>query len=140
MGAPQAVLARCVAGAAWRLGRADRLAAGTGLGPRSPTRRPPGRPVRGAGYDAAGPGLALIHDGNGMRSFETLLRYRGAARAEFWRALRTLKALQAEQAGAETARGCAGPRADAARRIPGAFAGGPSPRDRTNPSAAASPA
>jgi hypothetical protein len=32
------------------------------------------------------------------RSFETLLRYRGAAMAEFWRALRTLKALQAEQA------------------------------------------
>jgi hypothetical protein len=29
----------------------------------------------------------------------TLLRYRGAAMAEFWRALRTLKALQAEQAG-----------------------------------------
>jgi hypothetical protein len=29
---------------------------------------------------------------------ETLLRYRGAAMAEFWRALRTLKALQAEQA------------------------------------------
>jgi hypothetical protein len=27
-----------------------------------------------------------------------LLRYRGAAMAEFWRALRTLKALQAEQA------------------------------------------
>jgi hypothetical protein len=26
------------------------------------------------------------------------LRYRGAAMAEFWRALRTLKALQAEQA------------------------------------------
>jgi hypothetical protein len=29
-----------------------------------------------------------------------LLRYRGAAMAEFWRALRTLKALQAEQAAA----------------------------------------
>jgi hypothetical protein len=42
-------------------------------------------------------GLALIRDGNGPRSFETLLRYRGAAMAEFWRALRTLKALQAEQ-------------------------------------------
>jgi hypothetical protein len=27
--------------------------------------------------------------GNGTRSFETLLRYRGAAMAEFWRALRT---------------------------------------------------
>jgi hypothetical protein len=44
------------------------------------------------------PGIALIRDGNGTRSFETLLRYRGAALAEFWRALKTLKALQAEQA------------------------------------------
>jgi hypothetical protein len=43
----------------------------------------------------AGPGL-LCRDGNGARSFETLLRYRGAAMAEFWCALRTLKALQAE--------------------------------------------
>ena len=40
----------------------------------------------------------MIRDGNGARSFETLLRYRGAAMAEFWRALRTLKALHAEQA------------------------------------------
>jgi hypothetical protein len=40
----------------------------------------------------------MIRDGNGTRSSETLLRYRGAAMAEFWRALRTLKALQAEQA------------------------------------------
>jgi hypothetical protein len=48
-----------------------------------------------------GLGNALIRDGNGTRSFETLLRYRGAAMAEFWRALRTPKALQAEQA-AET--------------------------------------
>jgi hypothetical protein len=39
----------------------------------------------------------MIRDGNGTRSFETLLRYRGAAMAEFWRALKTLKALQAEQ-------------------------------------------
>jgi hypothetical protein len=45
-----------------------------------------------------GLGLALIRDGNGPRSLETLLHYRGAAMAEFWRALRTLKALQAEQA------------------------------------------
>jgi hypothetical protein len=48
VGALQTVLARRVAVAAWRLARADRLAAGTGLGPRSPTRRPTGRPVRGA--------------------------------------------------------------------------------------------
>ncbi len=48
-----------------------------------------------------GLGLAFIRDGNGARSFETLLRYRGAAMAEFWRALKTLKALQAEQAAME---------------------------------------
>jgi hypothetical protein len=41
--------------------------------------------------------MALIRDGNGTRSFETLMRYRSAAMAEFMRALRTLKALQAEQ-------------------------------------------
>ena len=56
------------------------------------------RAVRGAPQRDGGLGLALIRDGNGPRSFETLLRYRGAAMAEFWRALRTLKALQAEQA------------------------------------------
>jgi hypothetical protein len=42
--------------------------------------------------------MALIRDGNGTRSFETLMRYRSAAMAEFWRALKTLKALQAEPA------------------------------------------
>jgi hypothetical protein len=83
VGALQAVLARRVAVAAWRLARADRIEAEL-----FDERR---------GADG-GLGLALIRDGNGPRSFETLLRYRGAAMAEFWRALRTLKALQAEQA------------------------------------------
>jgi hypothetical protein len=83
VGALQAVLARRVAVAAWRLARADRLEVELFAERR---------------YDTAGAGLALIRDGNGTRSFETLLRYRGAAMAEFWRALRTLKALQAEQA------------------------------------------
>jgi hypothetical protein len=44
--------------------------------------------------------MALIRDGNGTKSFETLMRYRSAATAEFMRALKTLKALQAEQAAA----------------------------------------
>jgi hypothetical protein len=48
VGALQAVLARRVAVAAWRLARAYRLAAGTGVGARSPTRWPTGRAVRGA--------------------------------------------------------------------------------------------
>ena len=52
-------------------------------------------------WDNGGVGMALIRDGNGTRSFETLLRYRDAAIAEFWRALRTLKALQAEPAVSE---------------------------------------
>jgi hypothetical protein len=80
-GALQSVLARRVARAAWRLIRADRLEAEV-FAERS--------------YGAASPGLALIRDGNGTRSIETLLRYRGAAMAELTRALRTLKALQAE--------------------------------------------
>ena len=40
VGALQAVLARRVAVAAWRLARADRLAAGTGLGPNPAANRP----------------------------------------------------------------------------------------------------
>jgi hypothetical protein len=83
VGALQTVLARRVAVAAWRLARADRIEAELFEERRSAH---------------GGLGLALIRDGNGPRSFETLLRYRGAAMAEFWRALHTLKALQAEQA------------------------------------------
>jgi hypothetical protein len=83
VGTLQTVLARRVAVAAWRLARADRIEAEL---------------FKERGYGAAGPAVAMIRDGNGTRSFETLLRYRGAAMAEFWRALRTLKALQAEQA------------------------------------------
>jgi hypothetical protein len=86
VGALQSVLARRVAVAAWRLARADRIE---------------GELFEERRFADGGLGLALIRDGNGTRSFETLLRYRGAAMAEFWRALRTLKALQAEQA-AET--------------------------------------
>ena len=69
-GALQTLLARRVAVAAWRLERADRLEAEV-LEVRS--------------YEGANSGIGLIRDGNGTRSFETLLRYRGAAMAEFWR-------------------------------------------------------
>jgi hypothetical protein len=85
VGALQTVLAQRVAVAAWRLARADRIEIELFEERRSAS---------------GGLGLALIRDGNGARSFETLLRYRGAAMAEFWRALRTLKALQAEPTGA----------------------------------------
>jgi hypothetical protein len=51
-----------------------------------------------AAHDSGDLGLALIRDCNNARAFDTLLRYRGGTLAEFWRALRTLKALQAERA------------------------------------------
>jgi hypothetical protein len=76
VGAMQTVLARRVAIATWRLARADRLEVEL-----FEERRLANSSL----------GLALIRDGNGTRSFETLLRYRGAAMAEFWRALKTLK-------------------------------------------------
>jgi hypothetical protein len=82
-GALQTILAGRIARAAWRLMRADRLEVEVFA-----ERHFPGH----------GPGLALIRDGNSTRSFETLLRYRGAALAELTRSLRTLKALQAEAA------------------------------------------
>jgi hypothetical protein len=103
VGAPQTVLARRVAVAAWRLARADRIEADL-----FEERR----------FADGGLGLALIRDGNGTRSFETLLRYRGAAMAEFWRALRTLKALQAEQAARQPAEAALATAAPASR--PGA--------------------
>ena len=92
VGALQTVLARRVAVAAWRLARADRIEVELFEERRGPT---------------GGLGLALIRDGNGARSFETLLRYRGAAMAEFWRALKTLQA---------EARACAEVGADAPAR------------------------
>ena len=110
-GALQTLLARRVAVAAWRLERADRLEAEV---------------LEFRGYEGANPGLALIRDGNSTRSFETLMRYRSAAMAEFWRALRTLKALQAEEhaAGAEVAE--MPPRQP---RVPARLASNPAPNE-----------
>jgi hypothetical protein len=88
VGALQAVLARRVVAAAWRLERAERLEVELFA-----EHHLPGRSL----------GLALIRDGNGARSFDTLLRYRGGTLAELWRALRTLKALQAEESKANAA-------------------------------------
>jgi hypothetical protein len=82
-GALQAVLAQRIVAAAWRLSRAERLEVELFA-----ENHVPGRSL----------GLALIRDGNRSRAFGTLLRYRGGTLAELWRALRTLKALQAEQA------------------------------------------
>jgi hypothetical protein len=80
-GALQTVLAQRVVSAAWRLLRADRMEAEV---------------LTERRFRDGGLGLALIRDGNGARVLPTLLRYRGAALAEFMRCLRTLQALQAE--------------------------------------------
>jgi hypothetical protein len=77
----QGLLATRIARAAWRLERAERIEAELF--------------ARHADRDA-NLGLAMIRDGNGARAFDTLLRYRGPALADLWRALRLLKALQAE--------------------------------------------
>jgi hypothetical protein len=82
-GTLQRLLAGRIARAAWRLERADRIEAELFA-----------HEIRGDG-DL---GMALIRDGHGARAFQTLLRYRGVAQAELWRALRMLKALQAEAA------------------------------------------
>jgi hypothetical protein len=86
--APQGVVQRLLAGrmarAAWRVERAERIENEL-------------FEFRQGGEENLA--LALIRDGNGTRSFETLMRYRGSALAEFYRALRTLRELQAEAEG-----------------------------------------
>jgi hypothetical protein len=77
------VLARRIVAATWRLERAERIEAELFAQNISGT---------------TSFGLAMIRDCNGARAFDTLLRYRGGTLAELWRALRTLKALQAEAA------------------------------------------
>jgi hypothetical protein len=90
-GALQAVLARQAVSAAWRLARAERLEVEMFAERRIPI------------VPDNSPGLAMIRDGNSSRSFETLLRYRAAAMAEFTRCLRALEALRAEARAAEGA-------------------------------------
>jgi len=92
VGALQAVLARQIVSAAWRLARADRIEAEILI-------------FRQRDDDL---GLAVTRDGNSARAVPTVVRYRGAAHAELLRTLRTLRALQAEaragsRAGAEPA-------------------------------------
>jgi hypothetical protein len=91
-GALQALLAGRIARAAWRLERAERIEAELFA-----------REMHGL-FGDGDLGLALIRDGNGARAFDVLLRYRGAAQAEFARALRLLKALQVEAAQAAAPR------------------------------------
>jgi hypothetical protein len=93
LGAMQTLLVGRIVRAAWRLERAERIEAEL---------------FARAMFAEGDLGLALIRDGNGARAFDTLLRYRGTAQAEFSRALRLLKALQAEAAPQEAARHCEG--------------------------------
>jgi hypothetical protein len=112
--APQGVLQRLLAGrivrAAWRLERAERIETEMF------------EEYKQGDGDLA---LALIRDGNGARSFDTLLRYRGSALAEFFRALRLLQALQDE------ARAIVAPRPAAAETS--------SPRQRNEPKTRTNP-
>lgn len=108
-GALQQLLAKRIARAVWRLERAER--------------------IEGELFDHHGDdgddgfGLSLVRAGNGSRAFDTLLRYRGTALAELWRALRMLKALQAEaRAGVREVAPRAKPNEPEARAIPGDIA------------------
>jgi hypothetical protein len=70
----------------WRAHRSDRIEAALLT---SYLERIPGKPDLG---------MALIRDASGPRAIDTLLRYRGSAHAELFRALGALKVLQAEAA------------------------------------------
>jgi hypothetical protein len=130
-GALQAVLARRIVAATWRLERAERIE---------------GELFAQNICGTTSFGLAMIRDCNGARAFDTLLRYRGGTLAELWRALRTLKALQAEaaaraaahlEAAAAPGEGEAEmPSKPKARRIPGESAPAPVPVPAPTPAPA----
>ena len=88
-GALQESLASRIVIAAWRSRRADRLEQAL-----------LGRYVALANDADPDPqaalGAGLIQDGHGARALDTLLRYRGSALAEWFRALAALKRLQAD--------------------------------------------
>jgi hypothetical protein len=128
-GALQAVLAQRVVAASWRLARAERLEAELFT-----------REMHGPCGDR-GLGLALIRDCNGARAFDTLLRYRGGTLAELWRALRTLKALQAEAAAPQAEVGASAPRLlPEPRKMPIEPEARTDPGDCAPPQAASEPA
>jgi hypothetical protein len=121
-GALQSVLAQRVVAASWRLARAERIEAELFA-----------REMHGT-FGDVGLGLALVRDCNGARAFDTLLRYRGGTLAELWRALRTLKALQAEQAARPEPAAAAAP-----RLIPAGHEMPIEPEPRGNPGQCAPP-
>ena len=103
---------------------------------RSPPGASRGRPSCSRSAGPPRRARARPHQGRKRHApFETLLRYRGAAMAEFWRALRTLNALQAEEAAqAEQVAVCGRTLARQPERR--AALPLPSMRSRTNPRAA----
>ena len=94
-GVLQTLLVKRIAASAWRMGRAERIEVEIFAENALPD---------------GGPGLSMIRDANRARAFETLVRYRAGTLAEFWRSLRTLKALQSEA----LSRAAAASRAEAA--------------------------
>jgi hypothetical protein len=115
-GALQTVLALQIVSAAWRLHRADRLEGEIFAERRIPI------------VEEGGPGLQMIRDGNCSRSFDTLVRYRGAALAELTRCLKTLRALQAEaQAGDGAAPASENPNEPETRAAPRRLSADPMP-------------
>jgi hypothetical protein len=114
-GALQAVLARQIVAAAWRLARADRIEAEILI-------------FRDRGEGDLG--VAVTRDANTAHALPTLLRYRGVAQAEFLRALKALQALQAEQAKLARARPDEG--ATVLAFAPAPHATGGTPRRRPN--------
>ena len=89
---------------------------------------------RSAAPQTAGSGSPCWAGTATARALRDIAAHRSAAMAEFWRALRTLKALQAEQALEN------GPRWRRTRSGPRRGHGSPIARNRTNPSASAEPA
>jgi hypothetical protein len=126
-GALQGLLAGRIVRAAWRLARADQIEGEL------------------FAHQMEGPfgdgdlGLALIRDGNGARAFDTLLRYRASARAEFSRTLSTLKALQAETRAQEAAAAPL-PNQPEPRSIPGNSRAAPMPAPGSATAAKGAPA
>ena len=113
----QAVLARRIVTASWRLERAERMEGELFA-----------QNIRGT----TSFGLAMIRDCNGARAFDTLLRYRRGTLAELWRSLRTLKELQAEAAAQQEALAPA-PAVEAVTPAPAPMVRAPAPARAAQP-------
>lgn len=103
VGALEEDLAARVASAAWRVRRSDTIEAGlldryVIAETHNQAYDEPGDRLPGEGTPAYKLGGAFMRDGEDYRAIGTMLRYRGSTQAEYFRALKLLKALQAERA------------------------------------------